>query len=734
MKFKRLLALLLAALCLAALLPGFALAATSTNYNNAQNWRTQAEKENIANVVMGADTGALVVGNNATLGFSIQVKGDKNIKIDQVQSLRSEFPMTSCTLKKNTEIAAGSTEKFYATLGMATTLAAGTYDVSLRVYFYYGDNLQKYHYDIDRVTITKYTPSVNVPPQDVELPDSSAVVIDPAVETGIPAGAPGEQVIITLPLANNSGQYLSNVTIWPEISTSVDSFPFEITSANMTQALGDLGLLGRRTVSFSFLIAEGVTNGLKTVPFKVGYYINGKYYEYSLNTYLNIVGAVTESPEGDDTTPLVIVSKNSAGQAVSTPTGDAGDRVTVVLPIKNRSSSEITNIEIYPQLSSDPASFPFEIESTAYDRQISSLAAGATKDITYSFRLSDKATSGVKAVKYSVIYRDKDAAAKQIELTSYVNVRKGYAGDGTAVGPDGEELVVQPKIIITSYQMSVEKVYAGDTFDLTMTIQNASDTDTVKNLKLTFSDEAGKILPAQGGSNTVFVRSLAPAATADVSISLQTTPDAESKAHPLTVKFDYNNAGVNTFTSTESLSIPVNQELRVTMDEPQIYVDGATVGASFYGSVNIYNRGKSQVYNVSLKLESENDSMRLEQGYYGGNMQPGASSMADISIIPLQSGDLVGNLVVQFEDEYGEVYEVKKEFTAYVQEPFVPDDSMNEFPIDGGGLSPEDGMGGGGLSTGAIIGIVAGAVAVVAVVTVIIVKKKRARRERELEA
>ena len=34
----------------------------------------------------------------------------------------------------------------------------------------------------------------------------------------------------------------------------------------------------------------------------------------------------------------------------------------------------------------------------------------------------------------------------------------------------------------------------------------------------------------------------------------------------------------------------------------------------------------------------------------------------------------------------------------------------------------------------AIIGIVAGAVAVVAVVTVIIVKKKRARRERELEA
>lgn len=96
----------------------------ASNYNNAQNWRTQSEKENIANVVMGADTGALVVGNNATLGFSIKVADGHSIKIDQVQSLRSEFPMTSCTLKKGTEITSGSTEKFYATLGMATTLAA----------------------------------------------------------------------------------------------------------------------------------------------------------------------------------------------------------------------------------------------------------------------------------------------------------------------------------------------------------------------------------------------------------------------------------------------------------------------------------------------------------------------------------------------------------------------------------------------------------------------------------
>ena len=50
MNLKRLLCLLLAALCLVGLLPLTALAAT--NYNNAQNWRTQSEKENIANVVM----------------------------------------------------------------------------------------------------------------------------------------------------------------------------------------------------------------------------------------------------------------------------------------------------------------------------------------------------------------------------------------------------------------------------------------------------------------------------------------------------------------------------------------------------------------------------------------------------------------------------------------------------------------------------------------------------------
>lgn len=720
MKLKKLFSLLLvvAFLCAAAL-PLTALAA------GAQPVPYMGDE-----IQAGTDGKALVIGNNATVRFSLY--STKNMSDMSISCLTTGFPITS---KGNfpSSVTASADKPFVSnydiTMSMYSTLAEGTYDATVRMYFTMDGT--KYYLDITGFTITKVTPSINDPEQP-ELPDTSAVILDPTADYGIPTAKPGQSVTMVLPLANASGRELTNVVISPKISTSVDAFPFKITSPNMAQALGDMGISGKKIATFQFVVADKATNGTKEIPFTVSYYIGTKKYEYSITAYLTIDGAATTpNPDDDGITPLVLSSKNSKGAAVNTPTGDAGDRVTVVLPIKNRSNQDITQIEIYPQLSSDVSAFPFVIESTGYDRQISKLAAGETKDITYSFRLSDKATSGVKGVKYSVIYRDKTGATHQMEMTSYVNVRKGYEAKTPTVGGDGTPLVVQPKIIITAYQTSKEKVFAGDTFDLNMTIQNASDTETIKNLKLTFASDTGAILPAQGGSNTLFVRSLAPGQSTDVTIGLQSSPDAESKAHSLTVQFDYNNAGVNSFTSKESLSIPIKQELRVTMDEPQIFVDGATVNSSFYGSVMIYNRGKSQVYNVTMKLESENDSMRLEQSFYGGNMQPGASTSADISIIPLQAGDLKGKLVVQYEDEYGEVYEVSREFSAFVQEPFVPDDTMGEYPIDGGALMPEENT---GLPTWAIVVIAVVGAAVVITVITIVVKKKRARRERELEA
>lgn len=565
--------------------------------------------------------------------------------------------------------------------------------------------------------------------------DLSAIILNPLVTNPVVKGKPGERVRLTLDLYNRSALMLSNVQVWPKVSTNAEEYPFEITNNNMTRYIGSLSSAKSTVVNFDFTISDKATNGTKIVTFTAGYTENGKYYEYPVTVYLTVHGAkdTTGDPE-DPTTPLVLAGKDSAGKTVNTPTGDIGDTVTVLLPIKNRSDKTITNIEIYPQLSADVNAFPFEIGSVSYDRTVSSLKAGATADVKYSLKIAGKATSGVKAVKYSVIYRDADGVSHQIELTSYINIRKGYV-DSTALPPDKDTLVVQPKLLITAYDMP-NPLYAGEEFTLTFTLLNASDVDTVKNLKLTF-DSDGAILPARGGSSSLFVGTLKPGESATESITFQAAADAASKAHLLNVTMDYNNASVNSFTSKEVLTIPIKQQMRVTVDEPVIYVEGASVNMPFYANVTFYNKGKSQLYNVTLKLKSENDTMRLEEGYYGGNMASGSSSSAEVSIIPLQSGDLFGTFVISYEDEEGTVYELEKEFTVYIQEPI---DYSGGGTVDGGDMGVYEPLPGGdmGGSSGFpewawyVIGV-AGAAGIAALV-IVLKKRAKAKREKELES
>ncbi|MGI6192582.1 MAG: COG1361 S-layer family protein [Christensenellales bacterium] len=682
-------------------------------------------------VVTLLSTNPPVYGNAATVTFRIDT--DSELTNVSLIAMINGFHVSSTTLPDT--VPAGAAQDFTADVNISPFLAQGTYSLTLRLFYTKGG--ESSFADLESVTIQKTTPAQTYEPgkpdDDVTGNDLSAIILDPTKESPVVKGKPGERVRLTLNLYNRSALMISNTQVWPKVSTNVEEFPFEITSNNMTRYIGSMPTAGKNSVSFDFTISNKATNGTKIITFIAAYTENGKYYEYPVTVYLTVYGASGDGSE-DTTTPLVLAGKDSTGKTVNTPTGDAGNTITVILPIKNRSDKTITNIEIYPQLSADVNTFPFEIGSVSYDRIISSLKAGETADVKYSFKIASKATSGVKAVRYSVIYRDADGAPHQLELVSYVNIRKGYVDNNVITDPD--QLVVQPKLLITSYDMP-NPLYAGSEFELTFTIKNASETDTVKNLKLTFKSDEGSILPSRGGSNTLFISTLKPGEESSQSITLQAAADASSKAHLLTVSMEYNNAGVNSFTSSEVLTIPIKQQMRVTVDEPVIYVEGATVNMPFYANVTFYNKGKSQLYNVTLKLKSENDTMRLEEGYYGGNMGSGSFNSAEVSIIPLASGDLFGTFVISFEDEEGTVYEIEKEFSVYIQEPMDYSGGMNGG--DWGTYEPLPGgmdMGGSSAGLPEWAWYVIGGVGVAGIVVLVAVLRKRAKakREKELES
>lgn len=407
------------------------------------------------------------------------------------------------------------------------------------------------------------------------------------------------------------------------------------------------------------------------------------------NDYSVLITSVTtpQSTPAPESTPdpeakLRLSPVDANGLLVPAPEGDYGEAISVRIPLLCQRSS-VYDLKITPVLSNDIEKFPFDIEAVDYMLTYpNSLQPGNIVEFTYNFRLSKKATTGVKQVDFNLSYRtggdtwSGGANAGKLEtatISIFVNVKKGLApstGDGEGAGST-------PKLIVESYSISSDKIYAGETFDVTITLRNTSSSEDIQNLQIGFKDtqEVAKLVPASGGSNTLYIKKIAKGDSVTEVISLQTAPDTEAKAYTLGLDFSYEGASDNkAYTAGETIAIPILQKIRVKFDDPTIYDSEAWVGQSCGMYVRMYNMGKSSLYNCMIEVEGE--GLEMEETYFGGNISSGSTMSADFSVIPSVAGEIQGEVVITYEDVYGEPSEERLPFTLMVNEEVTFDDPM----------------------------------------------------------
>lgn len=393
-------------------------------------------------------------------------------------------------------------------------------------------------------------------------------------------------------------------------------------------------------------------------------------------------GEQTSESTPDPEAKLRLSPVDANGLLVPAPEGDYGEAISVRIPLLCQRSS-VYDLKITPVLSNDIEKFPFDIEAVDYMLTYpNSLQPGNIVEFTYNFRLSKKATTGVKQVDFNLSYRtggdtwSGGANAGKLEtatISIFVNVKKGLApstGDGEGAGST-------PKLIVESYSISSDKIYAGETFDVTVTLRNTSSSEDIQNLQIGFKDtqEVAKLVPASGGSNTLYIKKIAKGDSVTEVISLQTAPDTEAKAYTLGLDFSYEGASDNkAYTAGETIAIPILQKIRVKFDDPTIYDSEAWVGQSCGMYVRMYNMGKSSLYNCMIEVEGE--GLEMEETYFGGNISSGSTMSADFSVIPSVAGEIQGEVVITYEDVYGEPSEERLPFTLMVNEEVTFDDPM----------------------------------------------------------
>ena len=405
-------------------------------------------------------------------------------------------------------------------------------------------------------------------------------------------------------------------------------------------------------------------------------------------------------PEPDpDPTPKTTNDNIMIGGNWVTPVANAGRHVNVVLPVVNMGRTRVKNAVVTPQISDDASKWPFEIETSNYTQTIDILPGtddGGTdmerrRELTWTLKTRKDAPSGYMPIAFDVTFEKEDRTLETVTLTSYVNVvgTTGVSADGTAS---------TPRVIVTGFSTSPEVVHAGETFTLTLHMQNTSKATAVQNMLFDIQAAsestdttyvAAAFLPT-AGSSTIFVDRIPAGATKDISMEMEARSDLSQKPYVVNVKMNYEDENVNAYENTASVSIPVRQEARVDISSVDVMPDSIEVGSEVNVMFSIYNIGKTKLYNTSVKFIA--DSVTGGDTYLG-NIDPGATANLDAYLTGAAATMDDGTVKIQitYEDEAGEAATIEKEMTLFVNEMYIPDDIGMEGDMFGEDMMQEKG-------------------------------------------
>lgn len=443
-----------------------------------------------------------------------------------------------------------------------------------------------------------------------------------------------------------------------------------------------------------------------------------------------------------ENTPTSTVEFLMVGDGVQTPTAVYGQPVTLILPIYNMGSEDITDITVTPTVSTAVNEWPFQIDKAGYTDVIEDLPGGnATKEIAhinrreihYNFITREDVLSGYYKLEFNITY-SRNNKIETAKLYTFVKA-EGAPGSGSTDGGEGENgKASTPRIIVTGFETNPKDVYAGDTFTLTIHLKNTSKRTAVSNVEVNLAAaNEGKddntlyaaFLPTSG-SNTAYIDSIAAGGETDIVIEMTAKADLVQKPYAIDVKMDYEDEKYNPFTATSSVSIPVKQEAKYDTSTPEVTPANITVGNQSNVMFSIYNTGKTTLYNVQVKFVA--DSVTGGEAFIG-KIEAGGTGNIDAMVTgsaPTMDDGIV-KAVVTYEDDAGNQTTFEKEIEIWVTEEFY-DETMNDMGememITDQQTSSTKWI---------ILGIVAAVVIVLAVITILLKRKKKKKAARELE-
>ncbi len=442
-----------------------------------------------------------------------------------------------------------------------------------------------------------------------------------------------------------------------------------------------------------------------------------------------------DDEDEDDPAPVSADHLLMVGGNWVTPVANAGQAVSIVLPVVNMGKTMVTDAVVTPVLSTDTTSWPFEITSSNYSQTIKDLPGTDTgmsdmdrrREVTWDLKTRSDVGNGYQKISFKIVYRDSEGNSQETTLDTYVQL-SGTAG----VGADGKASV--PRVVVTGFETEPKDVHAGESFMLTLHLKNTSTATSVNNMIFEIvaavegkdKDTTYAAFLPTAGSSTIFVDSIGKNGTRDIQIEMEAKADLTQKPYAVDVNMSYEDEHVNAYTNKTSVSIPVKQEARVDISEPEVMPSSIEVGSESNIMFNIYNMGKTKLYNVQVKTESDTVS---GGDAFIGNLDSGATGSVDIYVIG-QSATMDEGLIrlqISYEDETGASTVIEKEVSLFVNESMMEDFTGDDMMMGDDSMLDEAGTG----STGTYAAVVVGVIVIAGIIGAVIYMKRKKKKEQQ---
>ena len=423
-----------------------------------------------------------------------------------------------------------------------------------------------------------------------------------------------------------------------------------------------------------------------------------------------------------------------------TPTVSAGQQVAIVLPIMNFGTEELNDLIIEPAISNVVSEWPFEPDMTNYLQTEPYIPGNKTKEaamenrreFTFYFTVRSDVMSGYYPLKFRVSYTKAGVRSEEpAEVTVYVKTI-GKPGSGIIGGSGQDATGAKPRIVVTGFETEPAQVFAGDTFTLTIHVQNTAKDMAVTNVLFDMqaategedkTNTYSAFLPTSGASS-IYMDKIGADTSADIVIEMTAKADLAQKPYVLDVNMKYDAGVMFDLTDKASVSIPISQESRFDTSIPEVVPSDITVGGQSNVMFSIYNTGKTTLYNVQVKFKADSID---EASAFVGNLQSGATGNVDVMLtgIAATMDDGTVMMEISYEDDAGNVTTTEKPITLYVSEEFFDDMMMDGDMMMGEESGPKKGL---------IIGIVVAAVVAVIIVVVVVLQVRKKQKAAKLLA